>query len=933
MLWALGTLLTTFYIHNILHNKEAEVREEFNLDYEQAKQYIRRTNNIIYDIKHIILNRAQLGGDNIANGSGEHPPAVTSALTPFVPLYPDSNCQVASLHNQGLASAERLFRFWKANISYASDLNRVFLIDADSLCLTDFGSARISNERDMVLKSLHQQIVKYRDQANTQNDDNLYWVSPDALRPESGMFYVLTPLYQNNKLWAMLGIEQSIRLDDFMLSGNLPMKITLLDQANQPLLYLNRGEHNPPGSFSYPAATRYFGYANGYNDLVMKKGLAPYSLSIAYSLSVTEMIGRFKVIIFNAILLNLFSALVLFILAWLFERKMFSPAENNALRLEEHEQFNRKIVASAPVGISILRLSDGTNILSNELAHNYISLLTHDDRERLTRIIYEQKVNLVNVMTSNRHNLQISFVHSRYRNEEVAICVLVDVSSRVKMEESLQEMAAAAEQASQSKTMFLATVSHELRTPLYGIIGNLDLLQTKELPQEVDRLVVAMNNSSGLLLKIISDILDFSKIESEQLKIEPREFSCFELINHITGNYLPLVLRKQLGLYCFIEPNVPEFISGDALRLQQVLSNLLNNAIKFTDTGCIILRVAASDNYLELSVRDTGVGIPPRDIPRLFDPFFQVGNNMQHHFQGTGLGLAICEKLIGMMDGDIAVESELKLGSLFTIRLPLYNARYQAPQPCDGLLKLPVWLDIRNRRLEQYLENLFASLGVTTQRYQSGCLGAGDVLLADYSHSDTSGLLACIELSRQHIGPAIELEAQPGYWLQSTATLHEIPVLLNRLLGGVGQGSQNNLLSLGLSKTEQVDNGDIRLLVVDDHPINRRLLSEQLTSLGYPVVSASDGLDALAVLAHNEVDIVLTDVNMPNMDGYRLTQRLREMGFSAPVIGVTANALAEEKQRCLDAGMDNCLSKPITLDVLQHELAVYSQQVRALRKG
>lgn len=163
---------------------------------------------------------------------------------------------------------------------------------------------------------------------------------------------------------------------------------------------------------------------------------------------------------------------------------MFHPAEDNALRLEEHEQFNRKIVASAPVGISILRISDGTNILSNELAHNYISLLTNEDRERITRIICERQANFVDVMTSNNNNLQISFVHSRYSNEDVAICVLVDVSSRVKMEESLQEMATAAEQASQSKSMFLATVSHELRTPLYGIIGNLDLLQTKELPQE-----------------------------------------------------------------------------------------------------------------------------------------------------------------------------------------------------------------------------------------------------------------------------------------------------------------------------------------------------------------------------------------------------------------------------------------------------------------
>lgn len=329
------------------------------------------------------------------------------------------------------------------------------------------------------------------------------------------------------------------------------MGVNLLDENNESVLQLANGDRYASSLNVYPQEHTYFGYVDSYQDLIMKKALPPSSLSIVYSLPVKSVVERFKVLILNAVLLNLLSAVVLFSLAWLFERKMFLPAEENAFRLEEHEQFNRKIVASAPVGICILRISDGTNILSNELAHNYINLLTNEDRDRITRIICEQQVNFVDVMTSNNNNLQISFVHSRYRNEDVAICVLVDVSARVKMEESLQEMAAAAEQASQSKSMFLATVSHELRTPLYGIIGNLDLLQTKALPQGVDRLVNAMNNSSGLLLKIISDILDFSKIESEQLKIEPREFSCLEVITHIAGNYLPLVVKKAARFVLF----------------------------------------------------------------------------------------------------------------------------------------------------------------------------------------------------------------------------------------------------------------------------------------------------------------------------------------------------------------------------------------------
>lgn len=207
---------------------------------------------------------------------------------------------------------------------------------------------------------------------------------------------------------------------------------------------------------------------------MLKKNLPPSSLSIVYSVPVDKVLERIRMLILNAILLNVLAGAALFTLARMYERRIFIPAESDALRLEEHEQFNRKIVASAPVGICILRTADGVNILSNELAHTYLNMLTHEDRQRLTQIICGQQVNFVDVLTSNNTNLQISFVHSRYRNENVAICVLVDVSSRVKMEESLQEMAQAAEQASQSKSMFPppSVMSCERRCMALSVTGS-----------------------------------------------------------------------------------------------------------------------------------------------------------------------------------------------------------------------------------------------------------------------------------------------------------------------------------------------------------------------------------------------------------------------------------------------------------------------------
>ena len=924
VLWLLIAFSSVFYIVNALHQRESEIRQEFNLSSDQAQRFIQRTSDVMKELKYIAENR--LSAENgVLSPRGRE---TQTDVPAFEPLFADSDCSAMSNTWRGsLESLAWFMRYWRDNFSAAYDLNRVFLIGSDNLCMANFGLRDMPVERDTALKALHERINKYRNAPQDDSGSNLYWIS-EGPRPGVGYFYALTPVYLANRLQALLGVEQTIRMENFFLPGTLPMGVTILDENGHTLISLTGPESKIKGDPRWMQERSWFGYTEGFRELVLKKNLPPSSLSIVYSVPVDKVLERIRMLILNAILLNVLAGAALFTLARMYERRIFIPAESDALRLEEHEQFNRKIVASAPVGICILRTADGVNILSNELAHTYLNMLTHEDRQRLTQIICGQQVNFVDVLTSNNTNLQISFVHSRYRNENVAICVLVDVSSRVKMEESLQEMAQAAEQASQSKSMFLATVSHELRTPLYGIIGNLDLLQTKELPKGVDRLVTAMNNSSSLLLKIISDILDFSKIESEQLKIEPREFSPREVMNHITANYLPLVVRKQLGLYCFIEPDVPVALNGDPMRLQQVISNLLSNAIKFTDTGCIVLHVRADGDYLSIRVRDTGVGIPAKEVVRLFDPFFQVGTGVQRNFQGTGLGLAICEKLISMMDGDISVDSEPGMGSQFTVRIPLYGAQYPQKKGVEGLSGKRCWLAVRNASLCQFLENSLQRSGIVVTTYEGQEPTPEDVLITDEVVSKKWQGRAVVTFCRRHIG--IPLEKAPGEWVHSVAAPHELPALLARIYL-IEMESDDPANALPSTDKAVSDNDDMMILVVDDHPINRRLLADQLGALGYQCKTANDGVDALNVLSKNHIDIVLSDVNMPNMDGYRLTQRIRQLGLTLPVIGVTANALAEEKQRCLESGMDSCLSKPVTLDVIKQTLTLYAERVRKSR--
>lgn len=926
LLWLLIALASVFYIVNALHQKESEIRQEFNLSSDQAQRYIQRTSDVIKELKYIAENR-------LTATNGVLPPASikdNTEVPDFEPLFADSDCSALDDAWRGsLESLSWFLRYWRDNFSAAYDLNRVFLIGSENLCMANFGLRDMPIERNQALKTLHDRIVKYRSAPQDESGSNLFWISQGP-RPGVGYFYALTPVYLANRLQALLGVEQTIRMENFFTPGSLPIGVTILDENGDSLISLTGPDSKLRIDQRWMQERAWFGYSSGFRELVLKKNLPPSSLSIVYSVPVDLVLERIRMLILNAVLLNILTGIALFTMARMYERRIFIPAESDAQRLEEHEQFNRKIVASAPVGICILRTQDGTNILSNELAHNYLNMLTHEDRQRLTQIICGQQVNFVDVLTSNNTNLQISFVHSRYRNENVAICVLVDVSSRVKMEESLQEMAQAAEQASQSKSMFLATVSHELRTPLYGIIGNLDLLQTKELPKGVGRLVTAMNNSSSLLLKIISDILDFSKIESEQLKIEPREFSPKEVMNHITANYLPLVVRKRVGMYCFIEPNVPPQMLGDPMRLQQVISNILSNAIKFTDIGCIILHLRREGDYLSISIRDTGVGIPAKEVVRLFDPFFQVGTGVQRNFQGTGLGLAICEKLINMMDGDIAVDTEPGMGSQFTVRIPLYGAQNAAPLVIDALAQKRCWLAIRNESLYQFIETLLTWHGVDVQRYEGEEPAQDDLLITDDDLEKPWAGRAAVIFCRRHIG--IPLERAPGEWVHSIVSPHELMTLLGRIYR-IKVGNADHAESSSAHDVAADSNDDMMILVVDDHPINRRLLADQLGTLGYQCMTANDGVDALNVLSKNHIDIVLSDVNMPNMDGYRLTQRIRQLGLTLPVVGVTANALAEEKQRCLESGMDSCLSKPVTLDVLKQTLAVYAARVRKTRES
>ncbi len=926
MLWALGALLTSFYLANLFNEVKSDIRQEYNSNYDIAFSHMRHIANILRDIQ--FMAEKHLSQDNDKNLTITLPH--NNSIFSYISLNPNSNCDLLrkSTHNN-LNSLNQLMSFWSSNIAAMRGVNQVFIVGAQSMCMARFSSRSDIIEPSSLKKVIYENSRRLVNMEEQGREQTIFWIQPNA-KADGGNLYVFTPIYINDQMIGIIGIEKTIRLETFLQKQDRPITIMLLNESNQPELQYPAKSNGKQATVIFNKQSAYFGYDENFTSLLLMRRLSPSTLHIIYSLPLKNIYDELKVNIINSVILNIISAIAIIFFVWLFERKMFAPAEDNAIRLEEHEQFNHKIVASAPVGISILRVSDGANILSNELAHNYTRMLTYEDQKRIVDIICDKTSSYIDVVTGNNNHLQISFVHSRYRNEEVAICVLIDVSTRVKMEKSLQEMASAAEQANQAKSMFLATVSHELRTPLYGIIGNLELIQSHSLPSESARLLATMNNSSSLLLKIISDILDFSKIESKQLKIEPKDFSCKEIISHVISNYLPLIAKKGLGLYCYIEPEVPDIIRNDPVRLQQIISNLLNNAIKFTASGCVVIEITSRHGYLYIGIKDTGLGIEDKLQFQLFEPFFQISANKESSSQGTGLGLAICEKLINLMDGDIEFVSQKYVGSIFSIRLPLYGAKFHAKQLSKQRANQKILLAICNHFLEKYLQNFLSQNHFQVALYDEGKIDGTELLISDQPNEPNISVHYRIEISEKHIGPPEQI--RENYWLYNTYELSDLDSMLDSLLAEHHFISAVPVSTIPVSTTPtstkamQADRhlNTVKVLVVDDHPINRHLLVDQLNSIGFKASMSNDGVDAIEHLKNNPTDIILTDVNMPNMDGYELAQYLRNKGYTKPIIGITANALAEEKQRCANVGMNDCLSKPVSLATLKEVLIQYS---------
>lgn len=621
----------------------------------------------------------------------------------------------------------------------------------------------------------------------------------------------------------------------------------------------------------------------------------------------------------------------LYVLVRRLDRQLIQPAQQQHRQLLESFDFGSTVIEMAPVGICVLRLRDGNVMVENQLARDWLGADTlHGDwngdwrRAVALSTASARGVQSIEFKTQAGHLLQVLHAATRYHGDDVLLCVFSDVSRHRQIQEALSAAKQAAEEANQAKSAFVATMSHEIRTPLYGVLGTLELLGRTPLDARQAQYLKTIQQSSSVLLQLISDVLDVSKIESGQLTLAVRTFSPMALGESVVLGYAAAAARKQLQILVCTDPRLPAQVSGDADRIRQVLGNLLSNAIKFTDAGRIVLRVnlvarEAGSATISWQVTDTGIGIPAAEQPRLFEPFMQVANPLRS--DGTGLGLSISDHLVRLMNGELRLVSEPGLGSSFTAIIPA-GVDEDGQEHDTNAPKLrshpPVYVRTAHTELADSACQWLRRWGATAYRYNEDMppLDAAHAILLDSDPHDRVPLA--------WPGPRVTALATGGELaaLDSThpnsliVTLHSISAIAE----AVALLQQGMLASPSPLPSARDSALGLRLLVAEDNPINRVILKEQLEMLGCTVVTAVDGREALAQFTPEGFDVVLTDINMPQLDGLSLVRQLRLQGAAVPVIGASANATPEDRERCLAAGMDSYLVKPINLCVLRSAL-------------
>ncbi|WP_181146941.1 ATP-binding protein [Burkholderia multivorans] len=645
------------------------------------------------------------------------------------------------------------------------------------------------------------------------------------------------------------------------------------------------------------------------------------------------------------------SATAVLILFWgfvlTFDTSVLVPMRRQMRRIFESEAFNRTIVRMAPIGLAVLDAKTHQTVLQNAIANKllggspdaartfYRTLTKACDEPALAQQLSRGAImrNEVVVDANNGKPVTIgaTFVATRYDDRDVILCGLVDVSRDREMQQLLLAAKCDAEAANHAKSMFLATMSHEIRTPLHAALGNLELLSLHALTTSQHMLVSTIGKSFGALRRLLNDVLDFSKIEAGELRLENVAFDPAELGETCAQAIAPSLAAKGVQLQLLTDASLPTRVTADSLRLQQIIMNLLDNAAKFTAAGRVVLAMtltqAGRRRLLRVHVIDSGIGMSAHDQTRLFQPFGQVGESTARRFGGTGLGLSLCKRLARLMDGDIRVASAPGAGSTFTVEIPVVaptasTVVQRGTPPLDGISVLLRCDD------EAWREALLARLaiwGVATEVVTTTSFL--DANLHDRILLDARPCGDLTDAERRHAQIALDRGLAGIVWLSDTYPLAPEPrdggiavSSLSRaalraalaMAAGIAEPSVNRPALPSIACVRQA-----RLLVVEDDDVARTLLLTQLGTLGFhDVDDVPDGVAAIDCCRHHHYDLILTDLNMPDMCGTEMLARLRQIDIATPVVLISASAPFAGDTHAEPNGFAAIVEKPLSIEQL-----------------
>ena len=576
---------------------------------------------------------------------------------------------------------------------------------------------------------------------------------------------------------------------------------------------------------------------------------------------------------------------------------------------------------------------------------------------------------------------EISIQEMAFEGQKSALTWVYDITARKRQEAALTEARQAAEEANNTKSAFLATMSHEIRTPLNGIISMTEMLEATEQTDEQTGMTSIVQESSATLLAIINDILDFSKIEAGMLELDSVSLSVSQIVEGVADMLGVRATEKGIELLTFVDPKAPDYFQGDAVRLRQILMNLVSNAVKFTEDGEVTIEVSVEETRATTAtmlfcVKDSGIGLSGEQKFKLFQPFMQADISTARRYGGTGLGLSISKALVEAMDGQIGVDSELGKGSTFWFKAPLLLKPERRESRQGQLSGKGIVVVTANAKLSDILGNYmgyndasvdFAKDGDSAldliRRSKAANRPADMVLIdGDLPAKTVEDLVAAVarEEGPLDVKSVVMLtrssmvSSKAEVLSQAFAVLPK-PLKRNQLWGvsaaAMGFEKLDDALAPGRrdgddaarmqytppAPQEALEKGAL-ILVAEDNPINQNVIGMLLDRLGYAAEITSNGVEALRFLRNKPYGLLLTDCHMPEMDGYELTSRVRQDeeqnggGKRLPIIALTADALIGTAERCLNAGMDVYLTKPVSRKDLDDTICDLLPIAAALRQ-